>query len=492
MKDALSLAAQDFAAFCALIEPDFELARHTETLVSVLEQVESGDCRRAIVCLPPRHGKSLLCSTLFPAWALGRAPRRLIIGASHGQELADVFGRRVRNLLLDDRFRAVFPSCRLSEDSAAVSRFDTSAGGSYFGIGRGGGLTGRGADLIVVDDPLRDAQEAASPTIRQQLKEWYAAVAYTRLQPGGAVVIVSTRWSLDDLAGWLLREHAEEGWKVLSLPAIAEPGDPLGRAEGEALWPTRYGLAELEKIRAQLGSQAWLALYQGRPVPEGGAIFKAEWLGTFRGEPEFKRRIVSWDTSFGKSASTGDYSAAVVIGESKNNFHILEVVRGRFAFGELRRKMLELNQRFEPVANLIEDTGSGTSAIQELRGSELLPLLPIPARDSKEVRASAISPLFESGLVLLPEQASWKQAFVDELIQFPASAHDDQVDALTQALSWLRSNAGGPLMFGRGPSPREVQESAWRERSRDNFWGPPDEQDFEDDFPSGRDRFRGF
>ena len=310
MTDALGLAAADFGAFCALVEPGFELARHTEILVNALEAVERGECKRLIVSMPPRHGKSLLCSTLFPAWYLGRHPAAAVIGASHSQELADMFGRRVRNLMFSDAFRAVFPRCAISEDSAAASRFDLSAGGGYFGAGRGTAVTGRGAHLVVVDDPLRDAAEASSPTIRAGLHEWYASSLYTRLQPGGSVLIVSTRWSMDDLAGWLLREHPEEGWKVISLPALAEPSDPLGRAEGEALWPSRFDVAALEAIRAQLGSQAFAALYQGRPVPEGGAIFRLDWFRTFLKVPEFSRRVIALDSAFGKHADSGDYSAS--------------------------------------------------------------------------------------------------------------------------------------------------------------------------------------
>lgn len=448
MKEILSLARADLGAFAALVSPGFEVPPHVELLVSALEGVERGEVKRLMVSMPPRHGKSLLCSTLFPAWCLGRDPRRLVIGASHSQELADLFGRRVRNLLLSDRFRAVFPGCQLSEDSAAAGRFDTTAGGGGFFIGRGGGLTGRGANLVVLDDVLRGPEEASSAAIRQQLKEWYSSVCYTRLEPNAGIVVVSTRWSLDDLSGWLLREHAEENWKVVSLPALAENTDPLGRAEGEALWPSRYPVEALEKIRAQLGSPMWLSLYQSRPVPEGGAIFREAWFQTYREPPEGLRIVTAWDTAFGKGTREGDYSVAVTIGEAKEAFYLIHVERGRWAFPELKRRMVELAERFHPAAIVIEDTGSGTSLLQELRGQTSLPLLAVKPEGGKELRAQLVSPTCEAGKVFLPESAPWKAGFLEEILSFPASVHDDRVDAFLYALAYLRRTISREWLFG--------------------------------------------
>jgi hypothetical protein len=201
--------------------PGFELAAHHRIIVDKLEAIERGEIRRLMILMPPRHGKSLLSTQFFPAWYLGRNPERFVITASYGQELADDFGRRVRNLVSDPLHRAIFPAFRLSDDSTSMRRFNTTAGGSYYAVGRGGPITGRGAHLLIIDDPLKDREEAYSDTIRRSLHEWYSSVAYTRLQPGAAIVLVQTRWHEDDLAGRLLRENSSE-WEVLALPAIAE------------------------------------------------------------------------------------------------------------------------------------------------------------------------------------------------------------------------------------------------------------------------------
>jgi len=232
--EVVALAArEDLACFGIAQYPGFELAAHHRLIVYKLESVERGDIRRLIISMPPRHGKTLLCTLLFVAWYLGRHPEQFIISASYGQELADNFGRRVRNLVNDPLHRAIFPGFRLADDSTSMRRFNTTAGGAYYAVGRGGPITGRGADLLIIDDPLKDRQEAQSDTIRGGLHEWFSSVAYTRLQPGGAIVLIQTRWHEDDLAGRLLREHPAD-WELLSLPAIAETDESFRRAD-EAL-----------------------------------------------------------------------------------------------------------------------------------------------------------------------------------------------------------------------------------------------------------------
>ncbi len=436
------LAAQDFASHAMLFSPTFELAPHIEILLSALEAVDRGEIRRLMVSMPPRHGKSHLVSELFPPWYLGRHPEKAVVSASYGQELADQFGRRVRGHMMDPRFAAIFSGCRISVESAAASRFDTIAGGSYFGIGRGGGLTGRGADLLLIDDLFKDMTEAGSLAIRETVKEWYSSVAYTRLMPGAAVVVVGTRWHQDDLVGWLLREHADENWTVISLPAIAEQDDSF-RREGEALWPSHFPLEHLEKVRALQGASLFAADYQGRPVPAGGAVFKEAWLQGYTSRPEKLENVIqSWDTSFGKGA-TGDYSAGVTLGSAKSGFYVLDVVRGRWEFSELRRRVQSFAELWNPSTILIEDKASGQSLLQELRRDTRLPIRPVEAKAGKELRAELVSPLVEAGRLFLPETASWRAALVDELTGFPGGVNDDQVDALVHGLAHLRGHGSG-------------------------------------------------
>ena len=237
----VEFARNSLAAYARTLWPTFERPKHVEFLVRVLHEIESGKRDRVIVTMPPRHGKSNLCSQFFPAWYLGRNPDHYVIASSYAQNLADDFGRKVRNFLADPAHEAVFPECKLSGDSASVQRFATTSGGQYFAVGSGGSITGRGGHLIIIDDPIKDREEANSERLRQQLHEWFSSVVYTRLMVGGKIIVIQTRWHEDDLAGWLLREHADDGWELFNLPAIAEY-DEGWRAEGEALWPERYPL----------------------------------------------------------------------------------------------------------------------------------------------------------------------------------------------------------------------------------------------------------
>ena len=298
-----ALAHEDLACYAILQFPSFELARHHELIVSKLEAVEREEISRLMIFLPPRHGKSLIASTLFPAWYLGRHPDHHVIFATYGQELSDDFGRRVRNSIVDQVHEAVFPNCRLSDDSSAAHRFNTTKGGAYYAVGRGGPITGRGAHLLLIDDPIKDREEANSETIRKSLHEWFASVAYTRLTPKGAVIVIQTRWHEDDLAGWLLREHGSENWDVLSLPALAEHDESF-RREGEALWPERFPLEDLNRKRQLVGGAAWASLYQQRPAAAEGAIFKRGWWRSYRELPQFSQVVQSWDTAFKKGAES--------------------------------------------------------------------------------------------------------------------------------------------------------------------------------------------
>jgi predicted phage terminase large subunit-like protein len=440
----LALARTDLACYAIAQWPPFELAAHHRTIIEKLEAVEHGEIRRLMIFMPPRHGKSLLATQMFPAWYLGRHPDRFVISASYGQELADDFGRRVRSLIGSPMQETLFPACRLADDSASMRRFNTQVGGSYFAVGRGGSITGRGAHLLLLDDLLKDREEAYSNTIRRGLHEWYTHVAYTRLQPGAAIVLIETRWHEDDLAGRLLREHPDENWVVVTLPAIAEVDESFRRA-GEALWPERFPLTELQRIRQSIGSAAWASLYQQRPSAAEGAIFKRAWVRTYREPPQTCERIVqSWDTAF-KTGAENDYSVVTTWGSTGIGHYLLSLWRARVEFPELKRQVSTQADQWKPHAILVEDKASGQSLIQELKLATRFPIFPVKADSDKRARAEAVTPLFEAGRIFIPESAPWVQDYIDELTAFPAGVHDDAVDSTTQALNYLREKSNNCL-----------------------------------------------
>lgn len=433
-----ALTHEDLACYSIALSPQFELARHHELIVSRLEALERGEVSRLMISMPPRHGKSLLTSTIFPAWYLGRHPDRSVIFVTYGQELSDDFGRKVRNLISEPAHRAIFPSCRLSGDSTAAHRFNIMPGGAYFAVGRGGPITGRGAHLLIIDDPLKDYQEASSEATRTALHDWFTSVAYTRLAPGGAIVLVQTRWHEDDLAGRLLTRNENESWEVLSLPAISECVESF-RRQGEALWPDRFPLAELEKIRRAIGDRAFVSLYQQRPAAAEGAIFKRDWW-RFYSSPiaiSWTRIVQSWDTAF-KTGRENDFSVCTTWGVSENGYYLLHLWRERVEFPELKRVVTSLAEQWKPTAILVEDKASGQSLLQELRLSTALPIVPVRVDSDKQTRAQAVTPLMEAGRVFIPESVSWAKDFVEEMACFPNGIHDDVVDSTTQALNYLR------------------------------------------------------
>jgi predicted phage terminase large subunit-like protein len=433
--DLLALARSDFACYCLALWPGFQLAAHHRVLIDHLEAVEQGRIRRLMIQCPPRHGKSTLASQLFPAWYLGRHPDRAVITASYGQELADDFGRRVRDLLRDPFHGAIFPDCCLADGATSFRSFRTTAFGTYYATGRGGPITGRGADLFVGDDLLKDYAEANSEVIRRSLHEWYAAVAYTRLQPGAAIILVQTRWHEDDLAGRILREHAAD-WTVLNLPAIAKV-DGIFRKAGEALWPERFPVKALDDIRAAVGGSVWAALYDQMPSAAEGTIFKRRWFRFFSEQPRFSRIVQSWDTSF-KTGAENDFSACTTWGVAENGYYLLWFWKGKAEFPELKRKMQLLAEAWNPSQIFVEDAASGQSLLQEMRVRTALPILPVKVDKDKTARAQAVTPLFEAGRVFLPQSAPWSNEYIDELAAFPNGVHDDAVDSTTQALNQLR------------------------------------------------------
>jgi predicted phage terminase large subunit-like protein len=447
---AIALAGSDLACFSAIAWPRFELAHHHRLIIDNLEAIERGQIDRLMIFMPPRHGKSLLASQLFPAWWLGRHPDRSVIASSYGQELATDFGRKVRNHVAEPLFTRIFPKAKVSSDSTSAHRFNLLSGGAYYGVGATGPLTGRGADLLLIDDPIKNREDANSESYRRSLKDWFEGVAYTRLQPDSAIVVISTRWHQDDLCGWLLREHPEENWTVLNMPAVAE-ADEGWRREGDALWPSKFPLVKLEKIREAVGGAVWSALYQQRPAAAEGSLFKRDWWKSFDAMtmPPFERIVLSLDTAF-KAGASNDYSVGLVLGVGRTGYYVLDIWRGKVEFPELKRKVDMLATRWPSLdVMLIEDKASGQSLIQELQTNSRLPVRAIKVDSDKVTRAHAVTALVEAGRVFLPRDASWLTDFVEEISAFPAAPHDDQVDAFTQALNYCRESSSGILEYVR-------------------------------------------
>jgi predicted phage terminase large subunit-like protein len=383
----------------------------------------------------------MIVSEFFPAWYLGRNPDKRIIAASYGQELASDFGRKVRNQIADPVYSEIFPGVALADDSAAVDKFNLNPPhqGGYFAVGVGSAITGRGGSLII-DDPTKGREEADSEANRRKMKDWFSSVAYTRLPPNGFIIICLTRWHLDDLAGWLLKEHKHEKWTVLNLPAINE--------KGEALWPERFPLETLQQIKKTLTDRDWQALYQQKPFIEEGNIYKRQWWNLWpdtKPLPECEFIIQSWDTAYSdKDRKQSSYSARVTLGVFKrpdDEFHnviLIEYWKGRVEYPELRKESLRAYADYEPDKVIIEKKASGNSLIQDLRRGGL-PLATYTPEKDKITRAYAAQSLLENGRLYYPAR-KWAEEFISALARFPNPDDDDVADAFSQAIIWLQSS----------------------------------------------------
>ena len=454
--------------FIQRTKADYKVAPHHKLIASYLEAVERGEIDRLMIFTPPRHGKSEIVSRRFPAWYLGRNPNKQIIAASYNSDLAGDFGRDVRNLVADEIYHNIF-GVSLRQDSKAADRWNTQNGGAYIAAGVGSGITGRGAHVGVIDDPIKDRKEAESLTVRNNIWHWYTSTFYTRLMPGAAVILMMTRWHEDDLAGRLIKAMSTGGdqWVILSLPAIAEIGDPLERSEGAALWPEWYSVEGLKRIKEAIGSSEWAALYQQRPSIEGGNLFKREWWQYYRNPSSYEFIVQSWDTAF-KTGEENDYSVCTTWGIAGNMIDLIDRFQARLEMPELKRAAATLALRHRPHAILIEDKASGQSLIQELRKDTELSIVPVKTDRDKVSRAHAVTPMIEGGRVRLPEWASWVDDYLAEMSAFPKGNYDDSVDSTTQALNYLR------------------------ERVSDNIYGYEDEDDYRDPFPAGRSAVTGY
>lgn len=452
-------------------------ARHHRLLIEQLHKIDSGELTRLMVFWPPGHAKSKYSSENFPAWWIGRNKRKTVIHASYGTDFAERFGRKIRNNVRSTEFERVF-GVTLSADSRAAGEWETVDGGEYKAAGVGAGITGRRADLGLIDDPVKSRKEADSPTYRQAAWDWYQADFRTRLKPGAAIVIIQTRWHEDDLAGRILPADYDgrsgwvtardgERWYVLNFPAICErEDDGTGRQVGEALWPEYIGLPMLLQLKKTVGSRNWDALYQQRPRPSEGGIFKESWVQRRYGViPQAAGMVVhSWDTAQ-KPGELNDPSACGVyhMGRGVPGYYLREVWKEKVDYPSLKRKVLAFADRDKPAAILIEDKSSGQSLIQDLRTSTSLPIIAIEPLGDKTFRANEVSAMVEAGLLHLPERADWLIDFEGEFFGFPLSTHDDQVDQLTQFLKWVRGWTGEIQSVGAGMTRALAEQIQTRE-----------------------------
>jgi len=445
---SLEKCRESFLSFVRKVWPVFIAGRHHAKMARAFERVANGELKRLIVNMPPRHTKSEFASWLLPAWFLGRFPHKKVIQTSHTAELAVGFGRKVRNLVDSPEYLEIFPNVSLQSDSKAAGRWNTNHRGDYFAIGVGGAVTGKGADLLIIDDPHSE-QEATiaetSPEVYDKVYEWYTSGPRQRLQPGGAIIIVMTRWALRDLTGQVLKSSMQRGgdeWEVIEFPAILPSGKPL--------WPEYWSLEEMEALRDELPSYKWNAQYQQAPTSKEGAIIKHEWWRVWEADdpPTCNYIIQTWDTAFEKN-NRADFSACTTWGVWTNdkdndgkggeNIILLDAFKDRMEFPELKRVALRHYKQWNPDSFLIEKKASGAPLIYELRAMGISAQEYTPSRGQDKIaRLNSVAGMFESGKVWAP-RTRWAEEVVDEIAAFPAGEHDDYVDSSTLALMRFRS-----------------------------------------------------
>jgi predicted phage terminase large subunit-like protein len=440
-------AQTDFMEFVHQMWPGFVNGPHHKIMAKKFQDIADGKLKRLIINMPPRHTKSEFASYMLPAWFLGKFPSKKIIQCSNTAELAVGFGRKVRNLVGSEAYSKIFPDVSLKSDSKAAGRWGTNANGDYFAIGVGGTVTGKGADLLIIDDPHSE-QEAAiaatNPEVYDKVYEWYSSGPRQRLQPGGAIIVVMTRWSLRDLTGKILKSSMErdgDEWEVIDFPAILPNEQPL--------WPAFWPLKELLALKEELPVSKWNAQYQQSPTSEEGALVKREWWKMWESDrpPKCEFIIQSWDTAFTKNERS-DYSACTTWGvfylnedEMQPNIILLDAFKERMEFPQLKERAIRMYKEWEPDAFIVEAKASGAPLIFELRrmGIPVSEFTPTRGND-KIARLNSVTDLFASGKVWAPG-TRWADEVMEEMAAFPNSDHDDLVDSSTQAL--IRFRKGG-------------------------------------------------
>lgn len=452
------LARRTMGDFVLYVDDNYRMNWHHRLLCDYLDKLAYKEIRRLMVFMPPRHGKSELVSRKFPAYLLGRNPDTSIISCSYSADLASRMNRDVQRLIDSERYLELFPGTQLSNQHTRrfyETRYTRNNNmfevvdkkGTYRSSGVGGGITGMGGEYIIIDDPVKNREDADSATMREKVYDWYTSTLYTRLEKDGCILLTLTRWHEDDLAGKLLKA-AQEGadqWTILELPAVCEyPPKPYDvRQEGEALWKWKYDEEALEKMKVTVGSRDWAALYQQHPTPGEGGTFKREWWNYYKVLPDGLYDFVqSWDCTF-KDAQSSDYVVGQVWARKGSSRYLLDQVRGRMSFTETLRAIRSLSAKWpQAIRKLVEDKANGTAVIDVLR-KEIPGLIPVEPEGGKIVRANAVTAVAEAGNIYLPNPsiAPWVHDFVEEHAVFPNGANDDQVDAQTQANTYYNSSS---------------------------------------------------
>jgi predicted phage terminase large subunit-like protein len=452
-------------AFTKAVWPEFIEGAHHRVIAQKFNDLAAKKINRLIINMPPRHTKSEFASYLLPAWMVGKNPKLKIIQATHTGELAIRFGRKAKNLIDSENYAKIFET-RLQEDSQAAGRWETQQGGEYFAAGVGGAITGRGADLLIIDDPHSE-QDAMSANAFENAYEWYTSGPRQRLQPGGQIVLVMTRWSKKDLTGILMDNQKKvkgDQWEVVEFPAIMDHGD-----NKKPVWPQYWSMKELESVKATLPAGKWNAQWMQEPTSEEGALIKREWWKKWDKEflPDVTYVIQSYDTAFLKK-ETADYSAITTWGifypeeGGKPNIILLDAIKDRFEFPELRREALEQYKYWQPDMVIVEQKASGTPLTHELRQMDIPVMTFTPSRgNDKHVRVNSCAPLFEAGLIWAPDE-QYAEEVIEECASFPYGDHDDLVDSMTMAI--MRFRQGGFL-----PHPEDYEDEKTEPRKMEYY-----------------------
>lgn len=423
----------------------WQRVRHLEYVSQILKEATEKPVF-LIITMPPRHGKSELISHWTPVWFLKKYPHKRVILASYGADLAADFGGMVKETIEENSTEL---NLRIAQDTRSKSQWKIRGyGGGMLATGIGGSITGRGGDLLLIDDPIKSQKEALSTTTREAIKQWYKATFRTRLQPGGSIVILMTRWHEDDLAGYLIKkslkhEDDSDPWQVINLPAIAGDNDPLGRQPGEALWPEQWPVASLRNIRTAISTTWFSAEFQGSPTIEGGGIIKRSWFGYYDELPIEMPCIQVWDTAYGQSDGNS-YTACITVYFDGAAFYVADVWYGRPTFPELKEALKAKYYQYNPARVFIEAKASGMSLVQQIQFEAMIPVIPIPANEDKATRLHSVSGLVESGRVKLKNNSPWLEEFMYELTGFPAVARNDITDVFSHSLRMLMPN-GEPV-----------------------------------------------